>query len=129
MHREALQFFLSLSSGRYLLKEILEKLLQDVVESIEASEETYPLLVQKKAEVVNTILMDFEDKLQEIATCDKKNFSIPPHVLLPEHFQFSKNYKVEDLDRLDADVSLLKQTFLEVNSFNYVIKEFIEEIF
>lgn len=93
--------------------------IDDLLVALAVSQNTKHCVKDTKDRVVNNIQELFTPFLKEFDDLDVENFSIAPHVLLPNDFDLSKEYSELHEQKLDSELLAMKQEFLQVSK-NYL---------
>lgn len=101
-----------------MIRSIVEQNVDDLIEALAVSQETKDFVKNTKCSFVEEIQKSFEPYLKEFDDMDVEHFSIEPHVLLPNDFDLSKEYSEIYEQKLDDEMLLLKQEFLQVSVFS-----------
>ncbi|XP_065364492.1 uncharacterized protein LOC135957635 [Calliphora vicina] len=98
---------------KYFLHKILRSALDAMLNKFNVNEETSELLRNAKEEVFENIWKSMSDEIETANNLDRKYFTIPDHVLLPPYFDHVKQYTEQNEQELDAQLDMLKKSFLE----------------
>lgn len=101
--------------GKHFLQKIVRNALDTLVKKFNAGEKTSELLLVAKEEIFENIWKTVNSENERLNNLDKKYFTIPDHVLLPQYFEHVKSYTEKDEQELDKNLEELKNTFLEVS--------------